>query len=142
MVHTRKMCQQETQSGLFLFYVVFVVKGHTHIWSEMSKSLNWYRMRSGLDRVRKTLYFSWNWQNNELNAEGALTWQADGTNIICCRIIHLQPWTLTIDYSVKKRDGWLVGFFFVSQPRGQNVIFMYVRKLVYSLKRSDPVYSD
>lgn len=70
-----------------------------------------------------------------------VTWQADGTNIVCSRIIHLQPWTLTIDYSIKKRHGWLVRWFVVSQPRGQNVFFVYVRKWAYSLNRSGWVYT-
>lgn len=97
----------------------------------------WFRLF-----LRKALYFSWNWQNNELNADSALTWQTGGTNIVCWRIIRLQPWTLTVDYSVKKRHGWLVGFSFVSYPRGQNVIFVCVRKWVYSLSRFGPVYTD
>lgn len=64
-------------------YVVYVVKVYTHVWSEKSEFLNCKRMGSGSDRVRKALYFSWNWHNDELNADGALAWQADGTNIVC-----------------------------------------------------------
>lgn len=57
MVHTGKMCQQETQSCLFLFYVLSVLKGHTHIWSEKSESLNCKRMGSGFRLSKKGSLF-------------------------------------------------------------------------------------
>lgn len=59
----------------------------------------------------KTLYFSWNWHKNELNADGALAWQADGTDIECWGMIYLQPWTFL--WTLLWGKAWLAGGIFL-----------------------------